>query len=327
MNRILIVRLGSLGDIVHALPAVAALRRAWPDARIDWLVDAQHRELLDLVPAIDDAVVLRAPTLRGWLDVTRALRAQKYRVAIDLQGLLKSAVLARASGAPRVVGFSIWHLRERTARPFYSETAAPDEALHVVRKNLALVAALGVPAERLEFPLDARESPALADVRRVAGGGPFALVNPGAAWPNKRWPPDRFGALAAILRHRFGLTPFVLWGPGEEPLARAVAGASNGTALVAPRTTISDLVELSRAASLMISGDTGPIHIAAAVGAPIVGLYGPTSPARNGPWAPADVCLSRFDACRCHHRRRCTARAWCLEDITVADVAAAVERR
>ncbi len=327
MNRVLIVRLGSLGDIVHALPAAAALRRAAPQARIDWLVDAQHRELVDLVPIIDEAVVLRARTLGGWLDVARLLRAQRYDVAVDLQGLLKSAVLARASGARRVLGFSIWHLRERTARPFYSETATPDGAEHVVRKNLALVAALGVPAERLEFPLARRDSAALAEVQRAAAGAPFALVNPGAAWPNKRWPPDRFGALAEILPSRFGLMPFVLWGPGEEALARAVADASGGVAIVAPRTSISDLVELARGASLMVSGDTGPIHLAAAVGTPVVGLYGPTSPARNGPWSPADVCLSRFEGCHCHHQRRCTARAWCLEDITVAEVAAAVERR
>jgi heptosyltransferase-1 len=327
LNRVLIVRLGSLGDIVHALPAAAALRRVAPHARIDWLVDAQHRELLDLVPIIDEPIVLGARTLTGWLDITRVLRARGYDVAVDLQGLLKSAVLARASGARRVLGFSIWHLRERTARPFYSETAAPDAAEHVVRKNLALVAALGVETDRLEFPLAARESPALAEVTRVARGAAFALVNPGAAWPNKRWPPDRFGALAATLRNRFGLMPVVLWGPGEEALARSVVAASSGTAVVAPRTAISDLVQLARAASLMVSGDTGPIHIAAAVGTPVVGLYGPTSPARNGPWSPADVCLSRFERCECHHKRRCTARTWCLEDITVAEVTGAVERR
>lgn len=327
MNRILIVRLGSLGDIVHALPAAAALRRAAPQARIDWLVDAQHRELLDLVPVVDEALVLRARTLAGWLDATRVLRARGYDVAIDLQGLLKSAVLARASGASRVLGFSIWHLRERTARPFYSETATPEAAEHIVRKNLALVAALGIKTDLLEFPLAGRDSTALSEVRRVASGAAFALVNPGAAWPNKRWPPDRFGALAATLRNRFGLMPVVLWGPGEEALARSVVNASSGTAVVAPRTAISDLVELTRAASLMVSGDTGPIHIAAAVGTPVVGLYGPTSPARNGPWSPADVCLSRFERCECHHKRRCTARAWCLEDITVTEVEAAVDRR
>jgi lipopolysaccharide heptosyltransferase I len=319
VKRVLIVRLGSLGDIVHAVPAAAAIDRAWPDARLEWLVDARHRELVDLVPIVDEVIELRSPTLAGWIDATRRLRQRRYDVAVDFQGLLKSAVLARASGARRVAGFSIWHLRERTARPFYSHTAEPDDGVHVVRKNLALVASLGVEAVRLEFPLDA--------VRSSAAGAPFALVNPGAAWPNKRWPPARFGELSAILRARFGLMPFVLWGPDEAQLAHSVAAASNGVASVAPRTTIADLVELARAASLMVSGDTGPIHLAAAVGTPIVGIYGPTSPARNGPWLTADRCLSRFEKCECHHQRRCTARAWCLEDVTVAEVVDAVACR
>ena len=119
----LIVRLGALGDIVHAIPAVAALRRAHPDARIDWLVDARHRAVVDLVAAVDRVVAVDSATLPGWIAAVRALRATRYDVAIDLQGLLKSAVLARASGARKVIGFSIWHLREKTARPFYSETA------------------------------------------------------------------------------------------------------------------------------------------------------------------------------------------------------------
>jgi heptosyltransferase I len=329
VNRILIVRLGSLGDIVHALPAAAALNRAWPGARIEWLVDSRHRELVDLVPVVDAVIELGAPTLAGWIDVTKRLRAKAYDVAVDFQGLLKSAVLARASGARRVAGFSVWHLRERTARPLYSETAAPDAALHVVRKNLALVSSLtGIePSGRLEFPLERRASQALRTVRGAAGGASIALLNPGAAWPNKRWPAGRFGELAAILRHRFDLAPFVLWGPGERALAQAVVGASRGAARVAPETSISDLVELARAASLTVSGDTGPIHLAAAVGTPIVGLYGPTSHLRNGPWSPADQCITRFDACACRHKRRCTARAWCLDGISVEDVVHAVERR
>jgi lipopolysaccharide heptosyltransferase I len=328
VNRILVVRLGSLGDIVHTLPAAAALKRAWPGARIEWLVDARHRELIDLVTVVDTSIELASPTLPGWVDVTRRLRSRAYDLAVDFQGLLKSAILARASGARRVAGFSVWHLRERTARPLYSETAAPDEGLHIVWKNLALVSSLtGNDASRLEFPLERRGSHALTTVRAACGGEPFALVNPGAAWPNKRWPAVRFGELAAILHERFGLAPFVLWGPGERPLAQAVVDASRGAARVAPETSISDLVELARAASLTVSGDTGPIHLAAAVGTPIVGLYGPTSHLRNGPWSPADRCITRFAACACHHKRRCTARAWCLVDITVDEVVRDVERR
>jgi lipopolysaccharide heptosyltransferase I len=332
---ILIVRLGALGDIIHAVPAAAALRLHFPDARIDWLVDAKHREMLDLVTVLDRAVVLESPTLAGWTDGVRRLRAGGYDVAIDFQGLLKSAVLARASGASRVLGFSIWHLREKTARPFYSETDghAPDQVRlqpdpHVIYKNLRLLRTLGVADETIRFPLAAVVSPALARVREAIGAlAPFALINPGAAWPNKRWPPERFGEVASFLRDVRGLVSIVLWGPGEEPIARAVVDASSGAARLAPRTLLADVLTLARAATLVISGDTGPLHIAAAAGTPVVALFGPTDPARNGPWSPDDVVVSRFAACGCHYDRRCHEASWCLADVSVTEVTAAVQRR
>jgi heptosyltransferase-1 len=211
---ILIVRLGALGDVVHAVPAAAALRKAFPEAGIDWLVDAKHRDIVDLVTAIDRTVTLDSPTLAGWTTVLRALRRTSYDIAIDLQGLLKSAVLARGSGAARVVGFSIWHLREKTARPFYSD-AHEAEGGHVIAKNLRLLRAVGVEDDEIRFPLADVASPALEQLRQaVPAGRPFALLNAGAAWPNKRWPPERFGELASFLRDACGLTPVVLWGPG-----------------------------------------------------------------------------------------------------------------
>jgi len=326
----LIVRLGALGDIVHAVPAAAALRRAYPGARIDWLVDARHRSVMDLITVIDRPIVLERSNVHGWLDVTRQMRQGRYDAAIDLQGLLKSAILARASGASRVIGFSIWHLREKTARPFYTETdrRARLEADHVVVKNLRLLSAVGVHDERVEFPLADVESPALIAVRTILGDDrPFALINPGAAWPNKRWPTERFGEVASFIKDIRGLPSFVLWGPGEEGLAGAVVDASGGAARIAPRTGLSDLLALSRAASLMISGDTGPLHIAAAAGTPIVAIFGPTDPHRNGPWAPDDVTVSRFGACGCHYERRCHQQEWCLESLGVAEVTAAIQQR
>src|SRR5262249_29457703 len=137
---ILIVRLGALGDVVHAVPAAAALRRAYPAARIAWLVEARHRPIADLVTVIERSVLLERATVEGWVAVTRQLRMPPYDLAIDFQGLLKSAVLARASGAARVIGFSIWHLREKTARPFYSAAGEPKGA-HVIGKNLELLRA------------------------------------------------------------------------------------------------------------------------------------------------------------------------------------------
>ena len=323
---ILIVRLGALGDIVHAIPAAAALRRAFPQARIDWLVDARHRDLVDLVTAIDRVIVVRRPTLRGWLEVLNELRAVRYDAALDFQGLLKSAVLTRGSGAAKVAGFSLWHLREKTARPFYTSTA-DGEGGHAIVKNLRLLRTLGIEDERIEFPIAEIESPAVTTLRATIGGARFAVVNPGAAWPNKRWPPDRFGALAARLRNRLGLTPVVLWGPGDEAIADAVVAASRGTAVPAPRTSVPDIVAVSRAADLMVAGDTGPLHIAMAVGTPTVSIFGPTDPARNGPWSPCDVVVSRADRCGCHIDRRCQQARWCLEDVEVEEVAAAVERR
>ena len=322
---ILIVRLGALGDVVHAVPAAAALRAAFPSARIDWLVEAKHRAIVDLVTAIDRTIVLESPTFAGWSAALRPLRQNPYDIAIDLQGLLKSAVLARASGAARVVGFSIWHLREKTARPFYSD-AHDAEGGHVIAKNLRLLRAVGVDDTTIRFPLADVTSPALDDVRaRVAG--PFALINAGAAWTNKRWPAKRYGELGAFLREACGIVPVVLWGPGEESLANEVVVASSGGAIVAPRTTVTDIVALARSAALVVSGDTGPLHIATAVGAPTVSLFGPTDGARNGPFSAEDVVVSRFDTCGCHYDRRCHQARWCLDEVTVAEVCAAAQRR
>ena len=323
---LLVVRLGALGDVVHTIPAAAALRVAFPGARIDWLVDGKHRAIVDLVTTVDRVVSLERSTVPGWSAVVRALRQTSYDAAIDLQGLLKSAVLARASGAARVIGFSIWHLREKTARPFYSD-AHEAEGGHVIAKNLRLLRALGVDDQTIRFPLADPPSHALDYLRQRLGPRPFGLINAGAAWPNKRWPPERFGQLAAFVRDACGLVPVVLWGPGEEALAAAVVAASSGTAMEAPRTTVTDLVALCRAASLVVSGDTGPLHIATATGTPAVGLFGPTDPQRNGPFDPADIVVSRYDACGCQYDRRCHQTEWCLAAAHLAEVCAAVQRR
>jgi heptosyltransferase I len=341
---ILIVRLGALGDVVHAIPAAAALRTAQPDARIDWLVEARHRPMVDLVTCVDRVVTLDGRTVGAWTDAVRRVRQVRYDIAFDFQGLMKSAILARASGAARVAGFSIWHLREKSARPFYSETdrsarlppddgstgvrLQPDpEADHVIFKNLRLLNVLGIETTRVEFPFARVASTAMDTARSTLGPGPFAIVNPGAAWPNKRWPSARFGEVAAFLRDVRGLSSLVLWGPGEQALAQSVVDASSGAARLAPRTEIPDLLELSRAAALIVSGDTGPLHIAAAVGTPVVAIFGPTNPHRNGPWSEHDVVLSRYESCGCHYDRRCHRGTWCLESVSVAEVTAAIQQR
>jgi lipopolysaccharide heptosyltransferase I len=327
VNRLLVVRLGSLGDLVHTLPAVAALRRAHPSLEIDWLVDAVHREFLALVPVVTSVVALADRTAGAWLQVRRMLRARRYDVAADFQGLIKSAALARFSGAREVIGFDRESLREGAAAYFYTRTVDVRGAGHVVFKNLRLAASLGAADGPLEFPLADVASP-VADEVRARVDGPYALLNPGAAWPNKRWPPDRFGLMAAHLAARHGLRSVVLWGPGESELAAAVARAASGAAFAAPETSLPDLVALSRHARLIVSGDTGPLHIAAAAGVPVVSVFGPTDPLRNGPWDEADVSISRYDRCACHYERRCRrGDEWCLAGISVDEVRAAVDER
>jgi ADP-heptose:LPS heptosyltransferase len=232
------------------------------------------------------------------------------------------------------VGFSSRYARERAARLFYTDAFDPGrgglfdprETRHVVDLNLGLLGVLGITAAVREFPIDDIDSEAAQTVRQQTGGR-YALLNPGGAWPNKRWPPTRLSAIATALRGRHGLMSVVLWGPGEEALAAEVVAGADGAAVVSPKTSIADLVALARRAALMVSGDTGPTHVAAALGTPIVGIYGPTRPSRNGPFSPQDITVSRDLVCQCHHRRRCRLDRMCLLDIEIAEVLEAVERR
>lgn len=340
--RVLVVRLGALGDIVHALPVLAGLHAHRPDVAVDWLVDARYAGVLRLVDGVARLVVVRAADdgaddrgvrFAGTAGLVRAvgfLRRQGYAAALDLQGLIKSAGLARASGARRVIGFARAALREPAAAWCYTETVPVDDRGHVVHKDLAMLAPLDVPSAGVVFPWTAIDSEVAravqADPRVVIAGG-FVLLNPGAAWENKRWPPARFGALAAALAARHGLPSVVTWGPGEEARAEAVVAASAGHAFASPPTGLHDVLALSRAARLCVSGDTGPLHLAASVGTPLVALFGPTRPERNGPWRSEDVSVSRAAECVCFHKRRCLRGAPCVDRITVDEVLEACTRR
>jgi lipopolysaccharide heptosyltransferase I len=327
-HRFLIVRLGSLGDVIHGIPAAAALRERFPSARIDWMVDPRYVDVLALVAGLDAVIPVSPRHLRsGLLPAIRNVRRVRYTAAIDLQGLIKSAALARAAGAWQTIGFPRGHLREPIARVFYSDTPDPGAQTHVVFKNLALLAPLGIRGPHAVFPIAAPVTPLVESIadRHAAPG--YVLLNPGAGWPNKRWPPARFGEVASALAEASGLRSIVLWGPGEEALAAQVVSASDGTAEVSPPTTVPELFGIARNARLMIAGDTGPLHIAAAMGTPIVALFGPTIAARNGPWSPSDITLSTTERCTCLYRRRCRQRTACIDDISVEQVVSAAQRR
>src|SRR5258706_7083218 len=212
------------------MPVAAALRRAFPSARIDWLVSAKHREILDLVPSIDRRLVVNDRSGGGggtpMLAAVGELRRTRYDATIDLQGLIKSALIARASGAPKVLGFSSRYLREPLARFLYTDVYDPggegiyaaSEKRHVVEINLGLLEPLGIAVSKPEFPIEQAASAVAREMRDRTPGG-YALLNPGAAWPNKRWPPSRLAALAVTLRDRHRLMSVALWGPGERELA------------------------------------------------------------------------------------------------------------
>jgi heptosyltransferase I len=326
-DRFLIVRLGALGDVIHGIPVVAALRRFLPAARIDWLVDPHYVELLGCVRGLDDRIVVDPRAgLTSVVRVVRHLRRRRYSAALDLQGLLKSAVLARLAGAPRTIGFQRQYLREPAARFLYTSTGGGRDSEHVIHQNLALLSELGMTTDVVEMPIDVPITAASRQVEQVLGND-YVVLNAGAAWPNKRWPPDRFGAVASRLHARVGLRSLVLWGPGEQEMATAIVAASAGAAVAAPQTSIVDALAIVKGARLVLSGDTGPVHLAGAVGTPIVGLYGPTDPRRNGPWAGDDLVVSRYSQCSCHYQRRCRTGACCIDTIAVADVVDAAERR
>ena len=335
-QKILIVRLSALGDIVHALPVLSAIKRAMPAAQVDWLVEENYASILSIASGLRRRIIVRASRsfetpeaisfggLRGYHAAAKYLWNQDYDYALDLQGLIKSAVWARISFADRVVGFDAPNLREPQAAFLYSQTVTPVSATHVIQKNLSILSALQITPGALEIPLMPHASAETTAAIETAGGPMgYIVLNPGAAWPNKRWPPERFGALAAALHDRTGLRSLVTWGPAERELANSVVNASNGAANVAPPTSVADLAALMREAALVVSGDTGPLHIAAAMGAPLVGLYGPTWPERNGPWHAKDVVISRADVCVCHHKRQCLRGAPCINEITLDEVVAA----
>jgi heptosyltransferase I len=326
----LLVRLSSIGDVVHTLPALAALRDAGFES--GWAVEPASRTLLDGNPAL--ARVVPVPPARGfdWGAARAALGAARragYDVALDFQGLWKSAGWARLSGALRVVGFAGPWRREPASRVLLRETVPlPEAALHVIDKNLALLRALGIDALGLrEFPLPAldAESGRVGAQLTAIGLRRFVILNPGGGWGTKQWPAEGFGALARSLAER-GLASLVTWGPGEEALADRVVAASGGAAVRGFGTTLRELVALLRRADLLVAADTGPLHLACAVGTPVVGLYGPTDPARNGPFAPADVVVRRVPPCAPCHRRDCP-HAGVMARIPVEEVVAAAERR
>jgi heptosyltransferase-1 len=327
----LLVRLSSIGDVVHTLPVLAALRQHGWDA--GWLVEPASQSLL--VGQEELSLVVRAPAARAFrLGEARralgALRSAKFDVALDLQGLWKSAAWARLAGALRSVGFARKDRREGASALLLRQTiAVPPEVVHVIDKNLSLLRAIGIDAVGLrQFPLP-RPEEARHRVERVLGAmglERFVMLNPGGGWKSKLWPAEAYGALATALAKR-GLASLVSHGPGEEALADRVVAGSSGAARRCFPTTLLEYVDVARRAALVVGADTGPLHLACAVGTPVVALFGPTDPARNGPFDPADQVVRAVPPCAPCHKRNCAVHQGIMDSIRPEAVVAAIEAR
>jgi lipopolysaccharide heptosyltransferase I len=319
--RLALVKLSALGDVIHTLPLARALRRAYPDAELSWLVEAREAAALRDHPDLDHVIPVDT---RGWRrrlgpsgagslwaelrDLRARLRARRFEVAVDVQGLFKSGVITRLTGAPLRIGFGAARCKERLSALFTTRHVIPAPSVtHVVDQNLALLGALGIVPGAPEFLIPPRPEAQrrMDEFLTEAGWKPgdrLVALNPGAGQPGKQWEPERYAAVGERLGAEAGARVLLLWGPSESHLARQIAlgirgpGSAAARPLLAPPTDLDELAALLRRAHLMVAGDTGPLHLAAALGTPALGLFGPTSAARNGPYGPRCLALQSPDA-------------------------------
>ena len=343
-DSLLIVRLSAMGDIIHTLPAAAALRQAFPHATLGWLVEERWAELLctlryprsgprspqrplvDRVHSVNTAEWRRALfSFNTWQQMAvglSQLRGIRYDAVIDFQGAVRSALLARWSGASIVYGNI--QPRENAASMFYTRKVLVETSgAHVVQEALALAGAVIPTATSdapVEFPVDPDAENKISGL--AAEVSDFAILNPGAGWGAKMWPAERYGQVASELAKN-GFRSLVNYGPGEEKLAAAVEATSEGAARRIS-CSVSELIALTRRACLFIGGDTGPLHMAAALKIPVVAIFGPTNPARNGPFGTRSIVLRSASSMTDHTRRREPEQG--LLEITVGEVVAATRK-
>jgi heptosyltransferase-1 len=332
-----------MGDVLHALPAVDLLRQAWPQIEIGWVVEQrwapllcaagfsisgstpQERPLVNHLHLVDTRAwrksLFSEDTRRSISAVTSDMRSHQYDVALDVQGAIKSAVIARLAKAKSVIGFD--RPRESAATMFYSQKVQSTSP-HVVDQNLALVRALIGDVQltpKTVLPVDAAAESWLSARLSEMGISKFAILAPTAGWKAKEWPTENFGVVAKALAEH-GIASLINFGPGEEHVAQEVR-ASSGDSAIPFACDLSQLIALTRRATLFVGGDTGPMHLAAALNIPVVALFGPTDPARNGPYsARAKVLRNRESVTSYSHVDRVDAG---LTKITPEEVVAAAE--
>jgi heptosyltransferase-1 len=288
--RFLVVRLGAMGDVIHALPAVATLKHSFPHSHVAWVIDEKWAPLLAGNRFVDEVIHFERRKLADVLRLWRSLRAGRYGTVIDFQGLMKSAVVAALARPERIHGFHQSQVRERLAALVYSHRTLARSA-HVVERNLELAAAAGAVRAVHLFPLPPGEP------EDRLPEGEFVLASPLAGWIAKQWPLERYGELARLLRTGLGL-PLVLDGPPEQtPQFHSIPGVA------VHRSRLAGLIHATRRAAAVVGIDSGPMHLAAVLRKPGVAIFGPTDPARNGPYGDSFTVL-RSPGAQTSYKRR-----------------------
>jgi len=329
---IAIIRLSALGDIIHAFPVANILRRQYPASRISWIVDARYQQILEGYRDINEIIPINA---QGWRKGTKKARPlfsdiknllstlpeHQFSLSLDLQGLIKSGVFSFMTRAEKKVGFVRAHCREPLNAFFNNTHVAPrEEDTHIIDKNLRFLEELGINTEDWEWQIpvkqhhEERTKNFLAQLRT----GTSALlvgINPGAGWETKRWGGKRYALLADRLIEQLRATIIWTWGPGEKALVEQIQQQMKARSYLAPPTRVLELAALIRQLDLFVAGDTGPLHLAVALGIPTVSIFGPTDPKRNGPYGPGHrVLYNELDCSGCH-KRSCN-NFHCLDQIS-----------
>ena len=325
-QRFVVVRLGSLGDIVHTFPAVAGLRESFPASEIVWLTHPRWVELVASSGLASEIWPVDSRDLASVHKVVRKLRARKWDAAIDYQGLWKAAFLPFFGGIPKRIGFSSATIREFGVPVLYTDRVEC-KAAHIAEQNgeLSLRAGANRPVARILLRVPDEDVARVRADLANEGFNRYVVLSPGGGWRSKCWPPGRFGALCRKIRDELGLPCVINYGPGEEELARQVQAASGEANPISYDGELGPLRALLRDAECIVGGDTGPMHLAVALGTPAVALFGPTDPARNGPYPPGEIVLRSPKAVTTYSRSNATDPS--LLELSVETVFAAVKRR
>lgn len=287
-RRFLVVRLGSLGDIVHTFPAVAALRESFPASAIVWLTHPRWKSLVSSSGLASRILITETRSISSWQKTVREIRDAAFDTAIDYQGLWKSAAPPFFGGVPKRIGFAPQSVREFGVPILYTDPVHATSS-HVADQNgeLSLRAGALAPVADVRLQPPPVDEAAFLKYLSARGVERYVVLSPGGGWRSKCWPPERFGALCRMISDALSLRCVINYGPGEDDLAAKVRDASSDTDPLLFNGELGPLMSLQRHAECVVGGDTGPLHLAVALGTPVVALFGPTNPARNGPYRGA----------------------------------------